>query len=71
MWMMIPILEALQENWEIVRRIPKFEKVEHGITKGLEKLQEWHMATDQPNMFFICLGELKLSVSGNLHLLLI
>ena len=40
-------------------RTPKFEKVEHGIMKGLEKLQKWYMATDQSDMFFICLGKLK------------
>ena len=48
-------------------RTPKFE---HGIMKGLEKLQKWYMAANQSDMFFMCLGELRLSVSGNLHLLL-
>ena len=70
-WKMIPILEALQENWEIMRQMPKFEKVEHSITKGLEKLQKWYVATDQSDMSFICLGKQKLSILGNLHLLLI
>ena len=31
--------------------------MKHGIEKGLEKLRKWYMATDQSNMYFICLGK--------------
>jgi len=31
--------------------------VKHGIEKGLEKLRKWYMATNQSDMYFICLGK--------------
>jgi hypothetical protein len=37
-------------------RTPKFSRVRHGIEKGLDKLRKWYMATDQTDIYFICLG---------------
>jgi len=37
--------------------IPKFAPVKQGIEKGLEKLHKWYMATDQTDIYFICLGK--------------
>ena len=36
--------------------MPKFIQVVHGIEKGLAKLRKYSMATDQTDIFFICLG---------------
>jgi hypothetical protein len=55
-WRTIPTLECLQQNWETLANTQKFAPVKHGIDKGLEKLQKWYMATDQTDIYFICLG---------------
>jgi hypothetical protein len=55
-------LECLQNNWETFAKTSKFAPVKHGIEKGLEKLRKWYMATDQSNMYFICLGEQHLEL---------
>jgi hypothetical protein len=55
-WRTIPTLECLQKNWETLANAPKFAPVKNGIEKGLEKLQKWYMATDQTDIYFICLG---------------
>src|SRR6266436_8685851 len=56
-WKSIPTLKCLQDNWETFSKTPKFAPVKHGIEKGLEKLCKWCMATDQSDMYFICLGK--------------
>ncbi|KIM75155.1 hypothetical protein PILCRDRAFT_13838 [Piloderma croceum F 1598] len=55
-WRTIPMLEYLQQNWETLANIPKFAPVKKGIEKGLEKLHKWYMATDQTDIYFICLA---------------
>ena len=37
--------------------IAKFVSVRHGIEKGLETLRKWYKATDDTNVYFVCLGE--------------
>jgi len=56
-WRTIPTLECLQQNWETLAKTPKFALVKKGIEKGLEKLHKWYMATDQTDIYFICLGK--------------
>lgn len=63
-WKTIPTLKCLQENWKTLAKTPKFARVRHGIEKGLAKLKKWYMATDQTNMYFICLGMPSLILVG-------
>lgn len=56
-WRAIPILECVQERWEIMAKNPRFAPVEHGIEAGLKKLQKYYRDLDQSDMYFICLGE--------------
>jgi len=57
MWRTIPTLECLQQNWETLAGVPKCALVKKGIEKGLEKLHKWYMATNQTDIYFICLGK--------------
>ncbi|KIM73291.1 hypothetical protein PILCRDRAFT_15382 [Piloderma croceum F 1598] len=41
---------------ETLANTPKFVPVKKGIEKGLEKLHKWYMATDQTDIYFICLA---------------
>ncbi|KAF8801156.1 hypothetical protein BYT27DRAFT_7010983, partial [Phlegmacium glaucopus] len=41
-WRTIPILECLQEHWEIMAKTSKFRPVKLAIEKGLAKLNKWY-----------------------------
>ncbi|KAF8801155.1 hypothetical protein BYT27DRAFT_7342075 [Phlegmacium glaucopus] len=56
-WRTIPILECLQEHWEIMAKTSKFRPVKLAIEKGLAKLNKWYKAIDETDVYFICLGE--------------
>ncbi|KAJ8581417.1 hypothetical protein M405DRAFT_706535, partial [Rhizopogon salebrosus TDB-379] len=46
-------------EWELLKLVHdvlRFSRVRHGIEKGLDKLHKWYMATDQTDIYFICLA---------------
>ncbi|KAF8867523.1 hypothetical protein BD779DRAFT_1464288, partial [Infundibulicybe gibba] len=50
------LLRAEWETLELIKEVLQFEKVKDGIDAGLEKLRKWYMATDETDVYFICLA---------------
>lgn len=50
------MLEFLQETWENMVKLDKFDEVADGITAGLSNLNKWYRKTDDTDAYFISLG---------------
>ena len=58
-WRTIPVLEYLQQSWESMELLPKFETVAPAIRAGIDNLSKWYQKTDDTDVYFICLGKLS------------
>jgi hypothetical protein len=56
---MIPVLEYLQQSWESMELLPKFETVAPAIRAGIDNLSKWYQKTDDTDVYFIFLGKLS------------
>jgi hypothetical protein len=59
-WRTIPVLEYLQQQWESMECLTKFEAVAPALSAGLENLSKWYRKTDDTDAYFICLGKVFL-----------
>ncbi|KIK78943.1 hypothetical protein PAXRUDRAFT_16598 [Paxillus rubicundulus Ve08.2h10] len=63
-WRVIPTLELLQDCWETLAKMKKFEKLKVAIEKGLAKLRKYYTLTDQSNVYFIALEYYELGLKA-------
>jgi hypothetical protein len=55
-WRTIPVLEFMQEAWENMAVLKKFEDVREAIEAGLANIRKWYRKVDDTDAYFICLG---------------
>ena len=53
---MIPMLEFLQEAWENMTALPKFQELHSAIEAGLENIWKWYWKVDDTDVYSLCLG---------------
>lgn len=46
----------MQESWENMARLPKFQEFKLALDAGLENLRKWYRKVDETDAYFICLG---------------
>lgn len=52
----IPVLEFMQEAWENMARVPKFQDFKPALEAGLDNLRKWYRKVNETDVYFICLG---------------
>jgi hypothetical protein len=50
-----PIIESMQQRWELMARDPRYAQIVPGLEAGLHNLRKWYRALDDSSVYFICL----------------